>query len=191
MSLVQFQRWYNPANRAELSSSLAYCLVVTPGLPTYVWIEARNGTFYGTEKQAHGRADYVPQSILYTKASPHEPIRLAVSRCLLPLPGKPASRLGLLRTIFHEYCNQSSRICEIRMSCHSRMKDDARQRRWYQPTGSPKELPALNGLSYHPPSLFITPAPYQRLRPGRFAFILTEPMSFVSSSPSRYENRYR
>jgi hypothetical protein len=54
-----------------------------------------------------------------------------------------------------------------------------------------KELPALNGLSYHPPSLFSTPAPFQRLRPGRFAFILTEPMSFVSSSPSRYENRYR
>ena len=44
-----------------------------------------------------------------------------------------------------------------------------------------KELPALDGLSYHPPSLsFIIPAPFQRLRPGRFAFITTERVCHLS-----------
>ncbi len=44
-----------------------------------------------------------------------------------------------------------------------------------------KELPALDGLSYHPPSLsFITSAPFQRLRPGRFAFIPTERVCHLS-----------
>jgi hypothetical protein len=47
-----------------------------------------------------------------------------------------------------------------------------------QPT---KELPALDGLSYHPPSLsFIIAAPLQRLRPGRFAFIPTERVCHLS-----------
>jgi len=35
--------------------------------------------------------------------------------------------------------------------------------------------------SYHPPSLsFIIPAPFQRLRPGRFAFIPTERVCHLS-----------
>ena len=45
-----------------------------------------------------------------------------------------------------------------------------------------KELPALNGLSYHPPSLFITLAPLQRLRPVRLAFIPTELVCHLSRS---------
>ncbi len=34
ISLVQFHRWYNPTDRLEVNSSLAYCLVLFPGLRT-------------------------------------------------------------------------------------------------------------------------------------------------------------
>jgi hypothetical protein len=43
-----------------------------------------------------------------------------------------------------------------------------------------KELPALDGLSYHPPSLFIIPAPFQRLRPKRCTFISTDQVCHLS-----------
>ena len=47
-----------------------------------------------------------------------------------------------------------------------------------QPT---KELPALDGLLITPLLLsFIIPAPLQRLRPGRFAFIPTERVCHLS-----------
>ena len=105
--------------------------------------------------------------------------RGAFSHCL----ANPPHGLSPPLTIFHEYCNQSSRICEIRMSCHSRMKDDARQRRWYQPTGSKKScLLSTDSLITPLHSLLHTRAPLQRLRPSRFAFIPTERVCHLSRS---------
>ena len=46
-----------------------------------------------------------------------------------------------------------------------------------------KELPALNGLSYHPPSLFITHiSAFSAPAPCRFVFIPTELVCHLSRS---------
>jgi hypothetical protein len=63
--------------------------------------------FCGKKKQAYGRTGYIPYSALDPEAMPHKPIRLAVSRTLLPWPGEPASWPDSPLTIFHDYCNQT------------------------------------------------------------------------------------